>query len=241
MRTLTIEEIRNAVMNLMDENGGDPQFMSSDDANKELYGIISTVTENAVQKIHLQAPSAFLDGRSYTTFDSAESTLVYGKRVFKGRLPKDFFRLVSCKLRGWHSPVTTLVWEDSSEYAKQGNRYLMGNASRPIAALVHRGNEQWVEMYSTDDGQAIPVGGSLVEHFIYLQKPTLTENQSGEQYIDVCSRLYWPCIYQIAADTLKAVNEAQKAQMFEAMAERYFATYGNKERIFPDNGTRIEK
>ena len=61
MATLTLTNIQNAVLRLMDENGGNASFMSGS-ANTEMNDIIGQVTEDAVRKIHLQAPVAMLDG-----------------------------------------------------------------------------------------------------------------------------------------------------------------------------------
>lgn len=237
MKTLTTTEIRNAVLNLFDENGGNAAFMSGDDTNNELYDIIDTVVESAVHKIHLQAPSAMLDGKKIDNTQYIQTFLANGRYAIRFALPQDFFRIVSIRMNGWRAPITTLLYEDSVEYRKQGNKYLMGTEKKPIGFIVNsmafgEKIQKCCELYSSEVDN-----GNLKYFGYYLPKPTL----SAQGSIEVCDRLEWPCLYQIAADALKAVNEAQKAQIYEAMAERYFATFSNIERKTTEIGTRIEK
>lgn len=227
MTTLTYNGLIDDVLRLMDENGGNAQFMSGN-ATSEMREIIGRVSEDAVRKIHLQAPVAMLDGVN-ARMDAFEWCQLNDRWYYKSLLPDDFFRLIRCKVRSWKSSVSHLWWEDSAEYAKQGNKYLMGTEDKPRGFLVHYNSLVYVELYSCKDA-------SSLQNFVYLPTPKW-ENGS----IEVCDRVKDSSLCQVAADALAVLGEAERAQQMQQMAERALATYGGIERHMPDNGNRIER
>lgn len=233
MATLTYNGIVASVLRLMDENGGHASFMSSDDATAEMKEVIRQVTEPAVRNIHLKAPIAMLEATAGTpTLSSAVQ--VNGRYMFKASLPTDFFRLVRCRMAGWGRPVTLLWWEDSVEYAKQRNRYLMGTSEKPVAFLVHNGDSQYIELYSSDSAS------DTMAEFAYVQKPSWSDATTSAT-IDVSDRLVDACLMQIAADTLMVLGETERAQMMAAKAVEPLNTYGGMERHYSDIGNRVVK
>jgi hypothetical protein len=228
MTSLTLTEIQNAVLRLMDEHGGNALFMSGN-ATDEMRTIIGQVAEDAIRKIHLQAPVAMLD--AVTSPISSTMFERNGRWACRVLLPDDFFRLVRCSLDSWSHPVSQLWWEDSAEYAKQGNKYLMGTHEKPIAFLIHQGALQYAELYSGIDLQ------DKLREFIYAKRPEWSANNK----IMVSDRLEDACMMQVAADTLAVLGENERAQQMQQMAERVLATYGGNERHNADNGNRIER
>lgn len=228
MTTLTKTELINAVLRLMDEHGGNAQFMNGN-ANNETKRVIEQVTEKAIRDIHLQAPIAMLDAVPL------EKPIVDWKNV-NGRyaciveLPADFFRLVTCRMQSWARPATLLYWEDSAEYAKQKNTYLMNTWERPAAFLVHRNTKQYAELYSSTSMQ------DVIDGFLYMPRPEWTGDK-----IKVADRLKDASLMQVAADTLTVLGETDRAQTMRLMALQPLNTYGGTERNFADNGNRIEK
>lgn len=232
MTTLTLNDIINSVIRLMDEHGGNAAFMSGG-AMDETKRIIEQVTENAIRKMHLKAPIAMLDAFELEKGWPVERNVVNGRYMWSIILPDDFFRLVSCRMETWTRPVSQLWWEDSNEYAKQKNPYLMNTWERPIAFYVHHGIVKYVEMYSTDDDQ------DELREFLYAPTPTWNENKTSFLYI--ADHLKDASLMQVTADTLVVLGETERAQQMQALAMQANNTYGGMERNFADNGQRIER
>jgi hypothetical protein len=122
-------------------------------------------------------------------------------------------------------------WEDSAEYAKQKNKYMMNTRERPAAFHVHHIGGEYAELYSSDDMD------DELEKFLYATWPSLNSNNM----LFVSDRLKDSGMMQIAADTLAVLGENERAQQMQAMALQAINTYGGMERHFADNGNRIER
>jgi hypothetical protein len=97
MTPLTLTEIQNAVLRLMDEHGGNAQFMSGN-AMDETRAVIGQVAEDSIRKIHLQAPVAMLDSVSLPQ-PWVSSVFTRNERyVCRVQLPDDFLRLIMLRL-----------------------------------------------------------------------------------------------------------------------------------------------
>lgn len=235
MTTLSFSNLAASVLRLMDENGGHASFMSGDDATAEIKEVIRQVTGPAVRNMHLKAPIAMLEGVSGTP------TLTHLGPV-GGRYPSsitlasemNFFRMLKCRMASWNRPVTQLWWEDSVEYAKQRNKYLMGTKDRPMAFLVHDGGVQKIELYSSDTNT------DTLAEFVYMQKPEWSDS-SASATIGMSDRLVDSCLMQIAADTLMVLGETDRAQMMAAKALEPLNTFGGIERHYSDIGNRVER
>ncbi len=229
MTPLTYNDIINGVLRLMDEHGGNAQFMSGD-AQDETKRIIEQVSENAIRKLHLQAPVAMLDAVGLVKDYPIDWLNVNGRYACKVMLPADFFRLVRCKMETWTRSVSHLWWEDSAEYAKQKNKYLMNTRERPAAFYVHYEMLKYAELYSSDDME------DEIRDFYYAPLPQWSNNR-----INVADRLKDSSLMQIAADALAVLGESERSQLMQAMAVQAVNTYSGLERNFADNGNRIEK
>ena len=233
MATLTYSAIVTAVLRLMDENGGDYSFMSNDDAMAEIKEVIRQVTEPAVRSLHMKAPIAMLDSKVGTPTASHMGEKGGRYPYLIATLPSDFFRLCRLKMASWDTSVSQLWWEDSSEYAKQKNRLLMGTRERPMAFLTHNGVRTSIELYSSDD-----MDDKLLE-FLYVEKPVWSSESNPT--ITISDKLQDACLAQIASDTFTALGDTDKAQVMAAMAIRPINTFGGEERHYSDNGNRIER
>lgn len=234
MTTLNHNDIINGVLRLMDEHGGNAQFMSGN-AMDETKRVIEQVAENAVSKLHLQAPVAMLDGVSLgkpiTDWRNVNGRYACIVMLPDGTSDPAFLRLITCKMETWTRPVSHLWWEDSAEYAKQKNKYLMNTRERPAAFYVHHGIVTTAELFSSDDME------DEVREFVYAPKP----HWVGDDMVYVSDRLKDSCLMQIAADTLVVLGESERAQQMQALATKAIDTYGGMERHYADNGNRIER
>lgn len=234
MTTIPYNDIINGVLRLMDEHGGNAQFMSGS-AMDETKRVINQVAENAVSKIHLQAPVAMLDsvvlGKPIIDWKPANGRYACLVMLPDGTSDPKFMRLIACKMATWTRPVSMMWWEDSAEYAKQKNKYLMNTRERPAAFHVHHIGGEYAELYSSDDME------DELEKFLYAAWPSLNPNNM----LFVSDRLKDSSLMQIAADTLAVLGENERAQQMQAMALQAINTYGGMERHFADNGNRIER
>lgn len=248
MTTLLLSDIYAYVKARIDEisNNEDASLVTGDQAVEDLEKVIKAVTVAAVRKIHLEAPNILLkESVAFTSqsSDTEESTegeqtrsssssdesdtpsttpTAIGTQYYKHTLnaPSDFLRLVTLQMSDWSRPIQTLVGEDSAEYRKQGNIYLMGTPLRPVGALLHHGATPVIELYSCLSASA------TVLYARYIPEPAITTT-GGVESIDIVGTLKYPCLDQITAETLRSIGRHQEAQVYDSLAVQPF-------RIDPD-------
>ena len=240
MTTLLLSDIYAYVKARLDEisNNEDASLVTGDQAVEDLEKVIKAVTVPAVRKIHLEAPNILLkesvafpsspsteegnEGSQTRSSDSDGDTpstepSPVGTQYYKHTLavPSGFLRHVTLQMSDWSRPIQTLVGEDSAEYRKQGNIYLMGTPLRPVGALLHRGASPVIELYSCLSASA------TVLYARYIPEPAITTT-NGVESIDIVGTLKHPCLDQITAETLRSIGRHQEAQAYDRLAVQPF-------------------
>lgn len=166
-----------------------------------------------------------------TTGTGTPSELAFNYYMYEQTLPAKFMRLVSLKMTDWDRPINTLVNEDSAEYHKQRNKYLMGTPRRPIGALVRRDGGSIMELYSSSSSSA------SLDYGLYIPEPDIDVNKN-EIWI-AGDTMKYPCLNQITANVLRSLGEFQKAVVYEGMAVQPFYIDPDYARLNPINSERI--
>lgn len=169
-----------------------------------------------------------------TAEDTPSSDVEFKYHMYEQSLPKDFMRLVSLKMVDWDRPIQTLVNEDSAEYHKQRNKYLMGTPRRPIGALVRRDGGATMELYSCSSNSA------SLDYGTYIPEPALPVPIIDNSSIWIAGdAMRYPCLNQITANVLRSLGEFQKAALYESMAVQPFYIDPDYARLNPVNSERI--
>lgn len=231
MEALLYSNIKEYVKAKLDEiaNNDDAQLVAGSQAVEDLDKEIETAVLPSVRKIHLDAPNVLLKGG--VTFGQVSLTplQITGTDLYKMSFAapsqtSTFMRLVTLKMSDWKRPIQTLVAEDSAEYHKQQNIYLMGTPSRPVGALVHGNGVGTIELYSCSSGSATLSGQ-------YIPEPEKADVTDGGVVVDhsvqIIPTLKYPCLNQITAEVLRSLGRHQEAAVYEQLAVQPF-------RIDPD-------
>lgn len=147
-------------------------------------------------------------------------------------LPQNFLRLITLQMSDWSRPIQTLINEDSAEYRKQGNKFLMGTSSRPVGALVHKSGFAMLELYSCKSNVATMLFGQ------YVPEPEKAFN-GIDYYTKICEPLRYPCLNQITANVLRIIGRAQEASLYDRMAVQPFYIDPDYARLNPLVGERF--
>ena len=247
MLTLPVSDINEYVKARLDElsNNEDAQLVTGDQAVGDLEKIIEAVTVQSVRKIHLEAPNLLLkDGVAFPSASSAsqqgeeslddeqDRSTAIDSHYYMHELdaPSDFLRLVTLRMSDWSRPIQTLVGEDSAEYRKQGNIYLMGTPRKPVGALVHRNGTGVIELYSCLSATA------TVLYAQYIPEPSISGTTPS---VDIISTLKQPCLDQITAEVLRSIGRHQEAAVFDQLAVRPFYIDPDYARLNPPTGERF--
>lgn len=219
MVNLMLSDIESFVRAKLDElsNNNDAGFVSSD--NLDIMSIIQKSVVPVIRNIHLTAPNVLLDG-------TIADVKVYYNNTGYIYVPATFMRLVSLIVDGWERPVQTLIAEDSVEYRKQKNKFLCGTMRNPVAAITHISKDERIiiELY--------PATGAMA-HLKYVPEITL-----GNNAVSICPKLRQACLYAMAAEVMRCVDEMQKAQVLEALAQRFLNPLSDNERLYPTAGEK---
>lgn len=224
MVPLYLSDIRSFVRAKLDEVSSDAGFIATD--NLDIAKIVEDSAVLVIRTVHLSAPNVLLDGELLANV----SLTVDRDNVGYISVPRNFMRLVSLQVNGWSRPVQTLISEDSVEYRKQQNKYLRGTLRNPVAAITHKGSDERhvIELY------VCPANAS-VSHFRYVPEIELINNNTT---IMICPKLKQACLYAVTAEVMRCYNEPNKAQMFEALAQRALNPTMDNERLYPTNGEK---
>jgi len=196
----------------LDENRSGSALITSGDIDTlTLDEIIQSKILEAVQRVHLKAPSFFLEvGHNFGDALYWEPD----KNCGWVPLPQDFLRLVVFEMSDWERAVYQAISTDDPEYAKQRSRYqgIRGNPQRPVCAIAIRESAGIVgkalEFYSCKTTTA------TVKRAVYIPFPTV---ENGE--VDLSQRCYTAIIYTAAALTLLTLGDKDKASALDGIAD----------------------
>ena len=117
-------------------------------------------------------------------------------------LPADFLKLVSFKMENWVKAVTVAISENDPRYMKQGNIYVRGSHTKPVAIFRFLyGVGKVLDYYSVQSGQ------HTVEQGLYLA------SKSAEDLDEI---LIDPLAYLVAEAILNSVGEFEAAKAANA-------------------------
>lgn len=179
---------------------GDVDTLSLDD-------IIKSKIEEAVTRVHCDAPSYLIDeGHNF------------GDELYWGELesgwvllPDDFMRLVVFKMDDWNRAVYHAISEDDPEYELQSSRFkgIRGNTQKPVCAIAIRPEGRVLEFYSckSEDAQ--------VSKAVYLPYPKI-DCDGG---IEICKRCYTSVVYTAASLVSTAYGNADMSSALADLAK----------------------
>lgn len=201
-----VEDVRN----LMDLSDNDGELMEIGDSGaKTIADMVRATIEQAARFVMKAAPVQLIDNAD--TFNGQEH-LFWNEDGTTGYilLPDSFMRLVQFKMSDWSKPVFSAITTNHPAYELQssGVKGLMGNPSKPVAAVVARNSGLKLEFYSCKNNQA------TVEADYYLPYPTLTCDG-----IDISEACYVAVVHMVASLIYAIIGEADKSANMSALAK----------------------
>lgn len=205
-----IDKIMQDVRICIDQNMTSDALLDTGDIDTlSLDEIIRSKILEAIQRVHLSAPSHLLEGGH--NFGDA----VYWGTLESGwvLLPDDFMRLVVFEMDDWDQAVYQAISTDDAEYEKQRSRFkgLRGTSQRPVCALAVRPEGRVLEFYSCKSEEA------QVSRAIYIPYPTIDDDGG----VDVSERCYNAVVYTAAGLTLITCGEVDKGNTLSEMAQTF--------------------
>ncbi len=205
-----IDKIMQDVRICIDQNMTSDALLDTGDIDTlSLDEIIRSKILEAIQRVHLSAPSHLLEGGH--NFGDA----VYWGTMESGwvLLPDDFMRLVVFEMTDWEQAVYQAISTDDAEYEKQRSRFkgLRGTSQRPVCALAVRPEGRVLEFYSCKSKEA------QVSRAIYIPYPTIDDDGG----VDVSERCYNAVVYTAAGLTLITCGEVDKGNNLSEMAQTF--------------------
>ena len=173
-----------------------------------LNDIIRSKIEDAVKRVHSEAPYYLLDGGN----NLGES--IYwneGKNTGWILLPDNFMRLVVFQMDDWERAVYHAMSEDDPEYELQSSKFkgIRGTPQRPVCAIAVRPEGRALEFYSCKSTQA------QISRAVYMPYPHIDETDG----INICKRCYEAVIYTIASLVLVTYGDTDKSTNFTELAK----------------------
>lgn len=209
----------------------------------DLQKLVEGSIVEAAVKTHNLAPAVMLDG-----VKAVEGTDFESETDEEGVVTVSFLkkaaRFISIQVEGSSVVVTDLIPEDSAEGRKQLNRYVRGVPDDPRLVLCKTwaGDHLPKMRYYTSDvketepeismeyypypfvkgGMAdmVPEGGFPEVDVMTVDEPTVNPGTvSG--YIDICPRMEFAVLNELAAMVLESLNEHDKASLYRAKSKEY--------------------
>lgn len=194
----------------IDQNTTSGSLVDSGDIDTlSLDEIIKSKILEAVERVHLNAPSYLLEGGH--NFGDA----IYWRELESGwvLLPQDFLRLVVFEMSDWERAVYTAISTDDPDYEKQRSRFkgVRGTAQKPVCAIAIRPEGKVLEFYSCKSTDA------QVSRAMYIPYPEIDEYGG----VDISERCYKAVVYTAASLTLITLGEAEKGNMLAEVAKTF--------------------
>lgn len=201
------EKIMRDVRVCLDENSSSKALLQIGDVDTlSLNDIIRSKIAEAIERVHMSAPSYLLEG-GHNFGDSVCWTEMESGWVL---LPDDFMRLVVFEMDDWEQAVYNAISTDDPQYEKQKSRFkgIRGTSQRPVCALAIRPEGRVLEFYSCKSEDA------KVSRAVYIPYPRKDENGG----YDISERCYTAVVYTVAGLTLISCGEKDRAKTLFEMA-----------------------
>ena len=154
MNTYAVSDLVKEVKVLLDRNQESAGLLTPSDTDTLTQSeLIQSKIVDAARIIFKDAPAFMLEGKNFDGLRTAwaESNGAYVGTVY---LPSDMIRLLSVKASDWNRSAEIITEEDDA-YKIQCNRFgVRGNPERPIAALIHRSGERYLELFTSKSNTA---------------------------------------------------------------------------------------
>lgn len=205
-----IDRIIKDVRVCLDQNETNEALLTSGDIETlSLDEIIKSKILEAVERVHLNAPSYLLEGGH--NFGDA----IYWRELESGwvLLPQDFLRLVVFEMSDWEQAVYTAISTDDPDYEKQRSRFkgVRGTAQKPVCAIAIRPEGKVLEFYSCKSTDA------QVSRAMYIPYPEIDEYGG----VDISERCYKAVVYTAASLTLMTYGEVEKGNALSEVAKTF--------------------
>lgn len=205
MKKYAVSDIVKEVKVILDRNQETAEMIPDDTDTLSQGEIIRGVIVDAAKAIEELAPVSKLDAIAVGS-QQVEWTKDNGAYVGKLYLPNDLLRLVHIKVSDWKRSGGIISDQDDS-YLYQQNQYVRGNPQRPVAVLVHIGGVRALELYTSNQKDA-------VADLSYVSEPMI----DSEGNIELCELLKDAIIYMAAYLTCISLGDTQTAAGYKATA-----------------------
>ena len=176
----------------------------------DIHKIVENSIIEAVVRIHNLAPAIMIDGVKGVA--GTDYKVEPKDKVITITMLKDTIRVASVKASDSDIIVSDFIPEDSAEGRKQLNEYTRGIPDDPrvVLAKVWNGDYQPVLKYYTAKSDAASVD------IYYVPYPVIEET-----IVEICPKLEYAVLNEIAAMVLDSLNEHDKAALYRARATQY--------------------
>lgn len=199
----------------LDPNGSvmyDPDDAHGDNAS--LDDIIRRMLPEAVNEVHLAAPTQLLEGKAVTAVNPAISE---GVLSFSLGADSKYLRLVAFRATDSGIVVTDPLPEASPEGRKQLNKYIRGRYDRPRLVLLQgRHTGPAFKYYSMSDGYGGTAADAIAQLSI-VEEQFYSADATG---YEISRRLRQNIIDALTAKVLETYSD-QRAQAFYQKANNF--------------------
>lgn len=208
MSTYAASELVKEVKVLLDRNQETSGLLTPTDTDTLSQSeLIQSKIVDAARIILTDAPASMLDGK---TFDGLKTAWAESNGAFVGTvyLPTDMIRLLNVKASDWNRSAEIITEEDDA-YNVQCNRFgVRGNPERPIAALVHKSGERFLELFTSKSNTA-------TVSLTYVGMPSISEGN-----IDLPETLKDSIVYMAGYLTCVSLGDTDTASGFLGVARK---------------------
>ena len=176
----------------------------------DIHRLVEGAIVEAAVKIHSLAPSLMLDGVRGVAQEDYDVSV--NNKIITLRMLKDTVRIVSVQASDSAFVVSDLIPEDSAEGRKQLNMYVRGVPDDPRVVLAKEwnGDHRPVLRYYTTEASQPEVA------LYYVPYPRIEET-----IVEICPRLEYAVLNELAAMVLDSLNEHDKASLYREKAVKY--------------------
>lgn len=138
---------------ILDRNQESASLVPDDTDTLSQGELIESKIEDAARLVLSEAPPQLIDGAANSTL-ATSWRISYGFYVGSAKLPPDLMRILSVRASDWARPGK-LITENDEEYKLQSCRFgVRGNPERPVAAIVNKEGDRYLELYTSGTGRA---------------------------------------------------------------------------------------
>lgn len=216
MKRVLIDDILKDVRVSLDENQTENEYLGTNTDNMELDEIIRDKVIDAVRVVLSTAPVWMTEPSEMVTQASWITKNEDGTGQIK--LPEDFLRFVSLKMKGWSGAVTNIADEGSPIAIRQRNKYVRGTPDKPVCVLSKSNDgNACIEFYSVS-----PNSAAEVERGLYVKLPVIIQNESAQECVEIPDLLYHSVIYYLAGLTCLTRKETEAAKNYFELSKSYY-------------------